>query len=327
MRCVYVTNGWGIHDERWFAALKGQGFSPAAIRMGIDVTRTDQLPKAVTDATPADTPVLAGPLNSITVHLTKLPNPIVGLSWGFDLHEMEDLAWVTQLSGIIVDSEATAAIARTAGISEDRMTLLPWGVDLETFTPDGSKRDLQPWGVPAHARVLLSLRAHEEKYRVADIINAMPEILMHTPHAFLLVGNGGSQTPELQELSMQLGLDEHIAFMGRVDESALPELFRAADVYISASEVDGTSVTLLQAMACGTPVAVSDIPGNRPWVTEGISGHTFPVGDTARLADAIENALNQDPRVGQEALKRISTDADWSRNQKRLAFALRNARN
>lgn len=327
MRCVYVTNGWGIHDERWFAALKGQGFSPAAIRMGIDVTSTDQLPKAVTDAALADTAVLAGPLNSVTVHLAELPNPIVGLSWGFDLHEMVDLAWLTQLSGIIVDSEATGAIARTAGMRENRIIFLPWGVDLQTFRPDGPKQDLQPWGIPAHARVLLSLRAHEEKYRVADIINAMPEILTRTPHAFLLVGNSGSQTPELQEISTKLGLDEHLEFIGRVDESALPELFRATDVYISASEVDGTSVTLLQAMACGTPVAVSDIPGNRPWVTEGISGHTFPVGDTARLADAIENALNQGPRVRQEALIRISTDADWSRNRKRLAFALRNAVN
>ena len=327
MRCVYVTHGWGIHDERWFAALKNQGFSPTAIRMGIDVTSTDQLPKAVSDAAPANAPVLAGPLNAITVHVTDLPNPIVGLSWGFDLHEMVDLAWLTQLSGIIVDSEATAAFTRAAGMGEDRITFIPWGVDLQTFEPDGPKRDLQPWGVPAHARVLLSLRAHEEKYRVADIINAMPEILTHTPHAFLLVGNSGSQTPEMRQLSTQLGLDDHIAFIGRVDESALPELLRAADVYISASEVDGTSVTLLQAMACGTPVAVSDIPGNRPWVEADTSGHAFPVGHTARLADAVKKALNQDPRVRQEALQRVSTDADWSRNQKRLANALRNAAN
>ena len=323
MRCVYVTNGWGIHDERWVAALKDHGFSPTAIRIGIDVTSSDELIKAVSDAAPADTPLLAGPLNSITVHLTELPNPIVGLSWGFDLHEMEDLAWLTQLSGIIIDSESTAAIARAVGVREDRITFLPWGVDLEAFKHEGPKRDLQPWVVPASARVLLSLRAHEEKYRVADIIKAMPKVLTHTPHAFLLIGNSGTQTPELQELSTNLGLDEHLAFIGRVDESDLPELFRAADVYISASQIDGTSVTLLQAMACGTPVAVSNIPGNRAWVESGISGYTFPVGDSAGIANAIACALTQDPSIQREALERIRANANWSTNQERLRGAMK----
>jgi glycosyltransferase involved in cell wall biosynthesis len=56
---------------------------------------------------------------------------------------------------------------------------------------------------------------------------------------------------------------------------------------VSASEVDGTSVTLLQAMACGTPVVVSDIDGNRGWVTEGKTGRLFRTGDAGEQASAI----------------------------------------
>ena len=325
MRCLYVTNGWGIHDDRWFAALEGQGFSPVAIRLGIDATSPADLVQAVNTAAPADTPILAGPLNSITVHLVDLPNPIVGLSWGFDLHQMNKPMWLSRLSGIIVDSKPTAAIAREAGVNPDRITFIPWGVDLKAFQPNGPQQDLQVWGVPADARVLLTLRAHEPEYRVPDVIRAMPRILVDTPNAFLLLGNKGSQTAELEQLVSDLQLTEHISFIPLIAEADLPQLLRAADVYISASEVDGTSVTLLQAMACGIPVVVSDIPGNRPWVEQGVSGQLFPLGGPEKLADAVRYALVQAPALTQEARERVQRRANWSHNQEHLGAAMRAA--
>jgi len=325
VRCLYVTNGWGIHDDRWFAALEGQGFSPVAVRLGIDATSPADLVQAVERAAPEDTPIIAGPLNSITVHLVDLPNPIVGLSWGFDLHQMDSSTWLSRLSGIIVDSEATAAIAGEAGVNPDRITFIPWGVDLNAFHPNGPEQDLQAWGVPADARILLTLRAHEPQYRVPDVIRAMPRILVETPNAFLLVGNRGSQTSELEQLVSTLQLTDHVSFIPLIEETELPQLLRASDVYISASEVDGTSVTLLQAMACGVPVVVSEIPGNRPWVEQGVSGHLFPLGEPDKLADAVRLALVQSPTLTQEARGRVTRHANWSRNQERLGAAMRAA--
>ncbi len=63
------------------------------------------------------------------------------------------------------------------------------------------------------------------------------------------------------------GLEGRVQFAGNVPEDEMVTHFQASDVYISASHSDGSSVSLLQAMACGLPVIVSDIPGNREWVS------------------------------------------------------------
>jgi glycosyltransferase involved in cell wall biosynthesis len=322
VRCLYVTNGWGIHDERWFAALEGQGFSPVAIRLGIDATSPADLVQAVESVAPADTPILAGPLNLITVHLVDLPNPIIGLSWGFDLHQMNNPAWLSRLSGIIVDSEPTAAIAREAGVNPDHITFIPWGVDLGLFSIHGAKATRESLGVPSHTRLVLSLRSHEPVYRVHDIVQAFPGIRASHANAHLVVGNTGSLTSDLKAQAAQLDLEHHVSFVGSWPERELAELMRASSLYVSASEVDGTSVTLLQAMACGLPVIASDIPGNRPWIKSGHTGQLFTLGSPESLANAASQALVEGDEWVTSARDFVVAKADWNRNQTRLRTAL-----
>src|SRR5207244_9134549 len=98
--------------------------------------------------------------------------------------------------------------------------------------------------------------------------------------------------------------------------------FRAVDLYVSCSLSDGSSVSLLEAMATGLPVVVSDTPGNREWVVSGKNGWLAPVGD----ADAFAGHLITSIRSGSSARARISQAnrgiaerrADWSRNSGQL---------
>jgi len=84
-------------------------------------------------------------------------------------------------------------------------------------------------------------------------------------------------------------------------------------------------VTLLQAMACGTPVLVSDIPGNREWIRDGENGRLFPLGDVEALSSALTEVLASPERlVGTgQALNDVRERADWSRNSPRLCALLR----
>ena len=75
------------------------------------------------------------------------------------------------------------------------------------------------------------------------------------------------------------GLEDKVHFAGQVDYVDLPKYYRVAHLYLSASIVDGSSVSLLEAMSCGIPALVSDIPGNREWVVPGRNGWLFPTGD------------------------------------------------
>ena len=76
-----------------------------------------------------------------------------------------------------------------------------------------------------------------------------------------------------------------------------------ADLYISASHVDGSSVSLMEALACGLPCVVSDIPANKEWVTDGVNGWIFPDGDVDALAEIILKAVEKRESLAQNQQK------------------------
>ena len=185
--------------------------------------------------------------------------------------------------------------------------------------------------MPEGAQVVLSLRAHEPLYRVKDVIDAWTEVVASVPNTHLLIGNSGGLTQLLVDRVHDRALTDSVHFIGRIGEDQLPALLRSVDLYVSTSPVDGTSVTLLQAMASSCPVLVTDAPGNRNWITHGVSGYLYPPADVRELSRAILAALrNSAENAAQgatqtmtaEALRIVRERADWSRNQQLLRSAL-----
>lgn len=321
--CIYVSATWGLHDQRWTAALARIGYEARLVRIGYEADSIGSLRSKVETIARPNVPVLAGPLDRVTRELLDVPGRLVGLSWGFDLHEMIDRSWLQRLDALIVDSWATRDIASNAGLSETCITVLPWGVDLSVFTPEGPLLDLSPWSVPIGAPLVLSLRAHEPKYRVADIVDALALLPPQEPAPHLILGHSGTLTEDLVSRVCSLELESRVHFTGTIPEEGLAPLMRAVDCYVTASEVDGSSVTLLQAMACGIAVVASDTPGNLGWVRPDITGRTFPTGDAGALARQIASSLESDnSAMIEEALRLVRQRADWSTNLIHLKRAL-----
>jgi len=251
-------------------------------------------------------PVIAGPLD-LALSLTGTVERLVLLSWGFDLQEAPPDLNLETFHAVIVDSSANEGIARVAGAR--RIIKLPWGVDLRAIDSSTPIADLSDYGLDPNERVVISLRAHEPRYRVADIIEAFAR---RPRAARLVIGNSGSITPELRQLAQELNTDA--VFLPAVSEEQVPSLLRRADCYVTASEVDGTSVTLLQAMACKVPVVASANAGNVDWVDDGLTGFMFPIADIDALDDAIKRALDPHHEVTGAARRRVEESADWQRN-------------
>ena len=319
---IYVSASAGIHDQRWVEALRACGFEVTVMAANAEL-------RASLEAfEPLSAPVLAGPLNAVTKLLVGLSRPVIGLSWGYDLQQghsqavpLESLAWISELDGLVVDSPATRDLAISLGLEAERIVLIPWGVDLEVFTPTGPVVSAAAHGFASGSRVVLSLRTHDTLYRTSDVLEAFVRAALVDPALVLVMGGDGPLTPAHRARVAELGLESRVRFIGRVAESELPALLRGADLYGTTSETDGTSVTLLQAMACGVPVIASRNPGNATWVREGETGQLFDVGDVDALTELLSSS-SANPVMTAAALGLVRNEADWVLNRIRLLDVL-----
>jgi glycosyltransferase involved in cell wall biosynthesis len=136
------------------------------------------------------------------------------------------------------------------------------------------------------------------------------------PDLNLILLAGGSEGARIRGILINGGVLERVTFGGQISQNDLPRWYHWADVYISPSHVDGSSVSLMEALACGLPCLVSDIPANREWVREGENGWLFPDGEEDALASKILFAMKQRrslPRIGRAARKTAEERADWKK--------------
>jgi len=98
--------------------------------------------------------------------------------------------------------------------------------------------------------------------------------------AKLVLAGDGSEATAVKERLLSRGLMSRTQLPGRISQSELPDYYLAADVYLSCSYCDGSSVSLMEALAAGLPVVVTDIPSNREWIEHEVNGCLCPAGDT-----------------------------------------------
>ncbi len=226
------------------------------------------------------------------------------------------------------DCEAVRRVALELGVPEDRIFVFPWGVNLSRFRPgraDGLRAHL---GIPAEAFVVLSTRSWERQYGLPELVEGFIEAAKSGSRLHLVLLSGGSLESDLRARLRQAGLMDRVVFPGQVSNDRLPDYYRACDLYVSASHSDGSSISLLEAMASGLPCLVSDIAGNREWVTPGETGWWFPVGRADALTEGILRAVSGEgelPAMGMRARAVAEVRADWSKNFPVLLDAYRHA--
>jgi glycosyltransferase involved in cell wall biosynthesis len=144
----------------------------------------------------------------------------------------------------------------------------------------------------------------------------------HHPELRLFMLGNGSLAPTIRRIFQQGGVMERVHFPGQISQEKLPHFYQAANLYISTSHSDGTSISLLEALASGTPVLLTDIPGNQEWV-RGCDevGWLFKDGDVESLTKAILHAIEnreQLPAIGRAARQLAESRGDWKQNFPKL---------
>ncbi len=253
-------------------------------------------------------------------------HPILTMSWGFDLmQDAERNGWMKQITRHVLrnsdfftsDAQVTRDKAVAYGMNPDRTVVFPWGVDLNHFSMRKAAGRRQTTVRRQLSTVLFCNRSWESRYGVDVLAKAFVKVAQQYPHVSLLLLNSGSQAQLLRSIFMNGGVLDRVQFGGQVPQKDLPRWYHMADLYISPSHVDGSSVSLLEALACGLPALVSDIPANKEWIRDGVNGWLFRDDDPNDLAGKILTVMAQRERlteIGRAARKSAEERADWKKN-------------
>jgi len=193
--------------------------------------------------------------------------------------------------GIIVPSRAIlgeiAALSPEATITD----IIPTGVDPELFHPrvDGSAvRDR--WGLDDSDVILHVGRVSPEK-NLGTLIRAFEHVQDANPNAKLLIVGRGPYLDRYYDLVRHRGLAGDVIFTGFVPETELPEYYAAADIFATASRFETQGLTVLEALASGTPVAGANYRAIPEFVQDGRNGVLFDPGDARDCAIGILRCL------------------------------------
>ena len=348
MRVLYLSRGGNPHDRRILTALAGTDHNVFFLPMEVaaDSEREfvpgnvelldsggnlapDNL-QAILDRVRPDL-IHAGPIQS-GAYLVAQTNwhPLVSMSWGSDLlidaqndEGRNKAEYALRASDVLLcDCQTVREAAILLGMPGDRIVVFPWGVDLEQFSPGrgGQLREQLSW---QDKFVVLSTRSWEPLYGVDLIVTAFTEASISDPSLRLLMLGDGSQRAELIDRFERAGRADRIHAPGTAEPEELSAYYRAADLYISASYSDGTSVSLLESMACGIPAIVSDIPSNQEWVVPYSSGWWFQDGNAADLSERIGKAATSEQlhEMGNRARQIAEQRGDWKANFRKLLDA------
>jgi glycosyltransferase involved in cell wall biosynthesis len=284
--------------------------------------------------------VHAGPIQTCAlIAILSGFRPVLTMSWGFDL--MDDInkgkiwEWATRYtlkrsSFFTSDANVTRDKAVAYGMDQDKTIVFPWGVDLDHFKPSSGldTPHEERAGLLDHQDnnifTLFCNRSWEARYGVDVLARAFVKVAKKRDDVNLLLLGGGSQGNVIRGILQNGGVLDHVNFGGQVSQTDLLRWYHMADLYISPSHVDGSSVSLMEALACGLPCLVSDIPANKEWIVENENGWLFRDGDVDQLAEKVVEALNsrrEFKRMGKLARKTAEEKADWKINSSKLLDA------
>ena len=260
--------------------------------------------------------------------------------FGTDAHDLRcrnGSSWKARLKGwlwpaifrladvVIVPSSGTTALMRSLGFAPERVVMTPYVVDNDWWEQQASRVNVkqvrQGWGIPEEASVALFCAKLQPWKRPQDVLEAFVEATV--PGSYLVFAGEGPLREQLEARAKVLAVADRVRFLGFVNQSGLPSVYRSCDILVLPSEYEPFGVVVNEAMLCGLPAVVSDRVGARyDLVEEGKTGFVFPCGDTTVLSPLLYELLSDRERLeqlGEMARQRMEM---WSPRQNLDAFVI-----
>lgn len=204
---------------------------------------------------------------------------------------------------------------KESNVNMDKVMILPKGINLDFFQfNDVSDNSI------INAVVT---RALEPEYRHDLILKAFSIVKQRNiPFKLTIIGDG-TELRKLKSLAKELKIENEVNFVGRINNNDIPKFLQQANFYISTPITEGVSASLFEAMACGCFPIVSDLPGNRSWISQKVNGILVNIENDSNLAEEIEWAFyNNDftKKAISQNRKFVEENANYKINMRKIAL-------
>lgn len=211
-------------------------------------------------------------------------------------------------AAITVNSHSALQACLGYGVAENKVNLIRYpGVDLQMFSPSSDRTKVrEQLGLEGEGRIVFCPRGIGSYLNSDIIIEAAAIVIKHRPDTrFLFLvpeSSWGLWQSHLQRVE-ELGIAANVMAVGKIPWERMPAYYQVADAMVSISSNDSLPNCMLEAMACGTPVIIGDIPQIAEWVEDGVNGYSISPRDPAALADRIERIFTDFDGVVQGFVK------------------------
>jgi glycosyltransferase involved in cell wall biosynthesis len=219
---------------------------------------------------------------------------------------------------VIVPSTGGVNLMHSLGVPSGRVVLTPYSVDNQWWTEQSA--DVNPsavraeWQIPEDASVVLFCAKLQPWKRPHDLLRAFAKA--NVKGAYLVFAGDGPLRASLETEARTLGIAERARFLGFVNQSGLPRVYTASDLFVLPSEYEPFGVVVNEAMLSGCAVIVSDQVGARfDLVRNGETGYVFPMGNIDALAALLADLLPAREKLQQMGSLARQRMADWSPKQ------------
>lgn len=245
---------------------------------------------------------------------------------GADIHYWGDKPYARRMmhdaaskaSGLLAVCEALAEDMATIGLPREKITLHYTGLDRDLFRP------LQHAQLLSRLAEELSLPLSDDERLLITVGALIPRkgqeyvvrALAGLPRSRLLLVGSGDDEGRLRALASELGVADRAHFLGLLDHDLLPLVLSAADAMVLPSASEGLANAWVEALACGTPIIITDAGGAREVVTDRAAG-LIVERNAAAIARGVEELLCDPP--ARAAAAAMAERFDWKVNGANLA--------
>jgi glycosyltransferase involved in cell wall biosynthesis len=226
--------------------------------------------------------------------------PLVCSAWGSDVLRPGRVGRrrsVRALQGadlVFADSAHLARATRELARKKVPVEVVRLGLDLERFVPGNAVAARRALGLPEDGPLVVGVRGLSPIYNPELLLEAFARVrARHTDARLLLKHSGGGASRMVDAAIERLGLIEAVTVLGNLPAERLPEVYRAADVVVSIPSSDSSPRSVWEALACGRPVVVSDLPWARDELAQGGHALLAPL-DAESVSQAIGRVLDDD---------------------------------